>query len=38
LLSGANAAVINSLADLDYANTNLGLTLTGAGGLISNLS
>jgi hypothetical protein len=31
LLSSANAAVVSSLADLERANTNLGLTLTGAG-------
>jgi len=39
LLSSANAAVVRSLADLEQANTDLGLTLTGAGGmdLISNL-
>jgi hypothetical protein len=28
LLSNANATVVNSLADLEQANTNLGLTLT----------
>jgi hypothetical protein len=31
LLSSANAAVISSLADLEQANTNLGLTLAGGG-------
>src|SRR5262249_34116551 len=32
LLSTANAAVINSLADLEQANTNLGFALTFTGG------
>src|SRR5262244_1208046 len=31
LLSSANAAVVRSLGDLEQANTDLGLTLTGAG-------
>ena len=31
LLSSANAAVVRSLADLEQANTDLGLTLTGTG-------